>query len=64
MKNLGENKGCEFFFGANKEYEKKVKGCENFRGKFKGYEKLSPFSEKHSNRVSRLKKDRPLRFWI
>jgi hypothetical protein len=37
-----------------------VKGCENFHGKFKGYENVSPFSEKHSNRLSGLKKDRPL----
>ena len=57
------------FFDANKGYEKKVKGCENIHGKFKGYEnirrkfkgfeKLSLFSEKHSNRVSGLKQDRP-----
>ena len=57
------------FFGANKGYEKKVKGCENFHGKFKGcenirrkfkgYEKFSPFSKKHSNQVSGLKKDTP-----
>ena len=48
-------KWVRIFFGANKEYEKKVKGCENFHGKFKecenirrkfkGYEKCSPFSE-------------------
>ena len=67
---LGENKGCKNYFGANK-------GCENFHGKFKGcenirrkypYEKFSPLSEKHSNRVYWLKKDRPLKeknegFW-
>jgi len=47
------------FFGANKGYEKKVKGCENIRRKFKGYENVLPFSEKHSNRVSGLKKDLP-----
>ena len=48
-----EVKGCENLFG-------KSKGCENMRRKFKRYEKFSPFSEKHSNRVSNLKKDRPL----
>ena len=73
--NLGGNKGCEnldeIFFGAKIRGTGKFKGCENFHGKFKGcenirrkskgFEKFSLFSEKHSNRVSGLKKDRPLR---
>ena len=50
----GKFKGCENFHG-------KFKGCENICRKIKGYEKSSPFSVKHSNRVSGLKKDRPLK---
>ena len=56
------------FFGANKIYEKRLRGTkismENLRGtkisveNLKGYEKFAPFSEKHSNRVSGLRKDR------
>ena len=70
MKKFNENKGHEIFFGANEGYETKVKGCENFHGKFKGcenlhrkfkgYEKFSSFSEKLSNQVFGLIKDRPL----
>ena len=51
--------------------EKRLMGAkismENLRGvkisveNLKGYEKFAPFSEKHSNRVSGLRKDRPLR---
>ena len=28
--------GANIFFGANKEYEKKVKGCRNFHGNIRG----------------------------
>ena len=37
-----------------------LRGAKIFLEKFKGYEKFSLFSGKHSNRVSELKKDRPL----
>ena len=56
-------KGCENFhrkFMGCENFHRKFKGCENIRRKFKGFEKFSLFSEKHSNRVSGLKKDRPL----
>ena len=56
-------KGCEIFHGkfkGSENFHGNFKGCENIRRKIKGYEKSLPFSEKHSNRVSELKKYRTL----
>ena len=63
-------RGAKFFLELIRGTKKRLRGAkismENLRGarisveNFKGYEKCSPFSKKHSNRVSGLKKDRPL----
>ena len=61
-------KGCDFFLLLIRGTKKRLTGtkismgCVYIRRKFKGYEKFSPFSEKNSNRVSGLTKDRPLKF--